>query len=420
MTGGRRGFTMDNLNANKFVINLSKYQLDKDEISVLSRGMNFCPTPGAPDPGEYRTDLDSLHRRLRLRYHFRDDDGSEWDAPTDMDNLRSHSPFAHSKFKLPSRFNPPGATSLEAMILTNEMEFNKRPFFKKESDNLTDGERHAIQSLKSNNQIVVKPVDKGGAVCVMDRDQYLAEGYKQLSNENYYKKMDTDLTPKHGKMINDFIDNMLTNGEIDISVYNYLVQKEYRTPNLYLLPKVHKGIIPPPGRPILSANGSPTEKISQFVDHFLKPCATKHRSYIKDTTEFIQKLNNVGQLSPNSLLATFDVTSLYTNIPNKDGIFAAKKALDINRPHPGLRPSNNSLVQLMEFVLSKNNFKFNGEHFLQTGGTSMGTKMAPNFADLYIWRILKANLYTHTNFSHSSGAAIWMMYSVFGLTVKRN
>ena len=108
---------MDN---NKFVINLSKYKLTEDEFSILSKGINFCPTPGSPDPGELRTDLDSLHRRLRLRYHFRDDDGTEWVVPSD-DDLDCQSPFAHHKFRLPSKFNPPQATSLEAMIICNEL-----------------------------------------------------------------------------------------------------------------------------------------------------------------------------------------------------------------------------------------------------------------------------------------------------------
>jgi hypothetical protein len=296
------------------------------------------------------------------------------------------------------------------MILNNELEFNQRPNFNQPRDNLTHGEREAIKNLRSNNQIVIKPVDKGGAVCVMDRDEYLKEGYRQLSDTNFYQKVDHDLTPTHTRQINDFIDKMLTDGEIDISVYNYLVQKEYRTPNLYLLPKIHKGIIPPPGRPILSANGSPTEKISQFVDHFLKHCSTSHRSYIKDTSDFINKLQAIGKLPPNSILVTFDVTSLYTNIPNQDGIHAAKCALNKLRPQPGLRPSNNSLVQLMEFVLTKNNFQFNGEHYLQIGGTSMGTRMAPNFADLYMAYFEALFVYTY-----GTQPLVWVRYLDFYL-----
>ena len=46
------------------------------------------------------------------------------------------------------------------------------------------------------------------------------------------------------------------------SVYNYLYNKECWTSILYLLPKIHKGKILPPGRPIVSAVSPHTEKIS--------------------------------------------------------------------------------------------------------------------------------------------------------------
>ena len=92
----------------KYVINLSKYRLTDSEISVLSRGLNFCPTPEEPDPGQLRSDLDDLHRRLRLRYHFQDDD-TDMDHLFDCENIHSTEPFANRKFKVPSSFNLPGA-----------------------------------------------------------------------------------------------------------------------------------------------------------------------------------------------------------------------------------------------------------------------------------------------------------------------
>ena len=69
-------------------------------------------------------------------------------------------------------------------------------------------------------------------------------------------------------------------------VYHYLTDRECKTAKLYLLPKIDKGKIPPPGRPIVSGNGCPTEKISKAVDNFLAPPTIRFiKSYIKDTTD---------------------------------------------------------------------------------------------------------------------------------------
>jgi hypothetical protein len=48
---------------NKKVVNLTEHKLSKKELSVLSKGLTFCPTPHHPDPGEIRDDMDNLHRR---------------------------------------------------------------------------------------------------------------------------------------------------------------------------------------------------------------------------------------------------------------------------------------------------------------------------------------------------------------------
>ena len=64
-----------------------------------------------------------------------------------------------------------------------------------------------------------------------------------------------------------------------------------------------------------------------YLGSFLKPLAQKEDSYIKDTTHFLQNLERLGQLEKDMLLVTVDVTLLYTNIPHKDGIRAAKYCL---------------------------------------------------------------------------------------------
>ena len=59
--------------------------------------------------------------------------------------------------------------------------------------------------------------------------------------------------------------------------------------------------------------------MSHFVDHHLQPLAREMPSYVKDTNDFINKINKFP-VPPNSLLVTMDVKTLYTSIPNNGGL----------------------------------------------------------------------------------------------------
>ena len=44
------------------------------------------------------------------------------------------------------------------------------------------------------------------------------------------------------------------------------------------------------------------------------------KSYIKDTSIFLRKLNDLGKLRENAILVTIDVVGLYPSIPHADGM----------------------------------------------------------------------------------------------------
>ena len=81
------------------------------------------------------------------------------------------------------------------MILTNEIYLNHRPEPKHSKlTNVSRAEHQAITNLTKNTNIVIKQADKGSAVVVMNRKDYIAEGYKQLTDSDFYRKVDRDLT----------------------------------------------------------------------------------------------------------------------------------------------------------------------------------------------------------------------------------
>ena len=145
--------------------------------------------------------------------------------------------------------------------------------------------------------------------------------------------------------------------------------------------KIHK--TGNPGGPIVSANGHPTERISEFVDHHLRPFAEELPSYVQDTTDYLKKVES-NPLPNETILVSLDVTSLYTNIPHEEGVAACKEAWDNKETKV---PPTEILTELLLLVLKCNNFEFNEKHYLQIQGTAIGTKLAPSYANVFMGQL---------------------------------
>ena len=77
-----------------------------------------------------------------------------------------------------------------------------------------------------------------------------------------------------------------------------------------------------PGRPVISNCGTPTEKVSEFLDSHLQPIMRKGLSYVKDSGDFISKIKRIGSVLENAILVTADVVGLYPSIPYDVGLKA--------------------------------------------------------------------------------------------------
>lgn len=352
------------------VVNLSSRVLTEAELSVLSRGLKFCPTPEGIDAYQLRKDITEYARRVRLREYFYNDETVESDF--------SETPA----FKKKSSWCPKKNREmvLEAYVRELENKILSSDLDTRVNRNLTREEQRAFSNLRRYNDIIIKEADKGSGVVIMDREIYIAEGKRQLSDAKVYKKLPRDPTMEMRDLVNKKLEQLHDKGYINDETLDYLlVDSNTKAGRYYLLPKIHKKRVP--GRPVISGCGTPTEKISQFVEAHLKPLVPKVKSYIKDTNDFLRKINNLGILPDDSIMVTIDVVGLYPSIPHDEGLRAIKKALDGRR---NLEIPSTEIAELAGIVLRNNNFEFDGEHFLQILGTAIGTKMAPPYANLFM------------------------------------
>ena len=103
-----------------------------------------------------------------------------------------------------------------------------------------------------------------------------------------------------------------------------------------------------------------------------------------DWARFYIYIRSLGKLPEKCYLATLDVSSLYTNIDTDEGLTIVEEELGKTNQN---KPSPMTLSCLLEKVLKLNNFTFGNEHYIQIKGTAMGTRVAPNFANVYMGRL---------------------------------
>ena len=171
-------------------------------------------------------------------------------------------------------------------------------------NNPSKEERDAFYSLKNDNTIFIKGADKFSGVVAWDRETFLKEAHKQLSDEEVYEEVTNDPSTLESTFLTA-LSKTRVRGDLSADTSEYFFNKNPKFSRFYLLPKIHKRLHNVPGSPVNSDCGYYTENISSFLDYHLQPPAKKVESYIKDTNHFLKKLKELGSSPINAILLTY-------------------------------------------------------------------------------------------------------------------
>lgn len=410
------------------VINLSDITLSEDCISLLSKGLNFCMT-NEFDFSQFQIDLGKALRKLNLFKIFKNKN-----EPIEMSKGASAADIGKLGF-LPglnrSETDIAVTSALFELLEENEESIEvdvpseqlfrggvKSSFFPPLSPgsplynfhravlqelnaliyptvpaNLTPAELSALRWLKQQNTLVVKPADKGGNVVVMNKSYYYEEAMRQLSDEVTYLRLHVNPIPKYQEQLRSLLQKGVLENVLSQKMAEKLFPTKPSKPNWYFIPKIHKTLKDPPGRPIVAGRGSVSEPLSQYLDWFLRPLLKSVPSFLLDTTTCLRNLERVT-VRPGLSLATIDVVSLYTRILHKDGIEAVRTFLE--RSNKGQKCTT-FICEALDFVLKHNAFQFGDIWYVQQVGSAMGTPVAPTLANLFLALWEERTIYSTNN-----------------------
>ena len=226
-----------------------------------------------------------------------------------------------------------------------------------------------MKELQSDASIVILSAGKGISTVIPNQKDYL-EKYMDHKNNSPYQLFKKDPSTKIKTKALEQLKVLKDNEFIDNKLYYYLKPTDSPAPRFYGQPKIHKPGVPI--RPIVSYSGSPLYNLNKYIANILKAYVRDENNNAKNSTTFSNYIRNVP-IEDDEIMVSFDVTSLYTNIPiidtlniikdyvNNDDQFTRKTAIPQDK-----------FLDLVHLVLTTTWYTFHSQFYLQTDGIAMG------------------------------------------------
>ena len=336
--------SLSNLNNDDNIFNYSHRVLTETEKMVLARGLRFCLPPKKVDVNDVKCSFELLFRDLKRSGH-------PLTAETE-DRLKSQ--LKHISY---------------SYIYTYD--------FSKQKQILSKEEWEALNDLRKDDSIIITRSDKGNGVVIVNKLDYLNKMKQLISDETKFKKLARNPTKSGEDSLISHLRKLKREKIIDDNTFQKILPCGSSHGVLYGLPKVHKQSCP--FRPIVSSMNTYNYNLASYLVNILQPIST-NQSTIKDSFSFADWAKMYKH--NNEVMCSFDVSSLFTNIPLDETIQICLDKL-YALPDPPTMPRS-ALKGLLEFSTKKSHFIFDGDYYDQIDGVVMGSPLGPVLANIFM------------------------------------
>ena len=227
--------------------------------------------------------------------------------------------------------------------------------------NISREEVWALVELKRDSSKVILTADKGVALVLMDRPDYIKKAQELLEDNKIYKEISTDPTNKLKNKLVNILKKIKAEGGIEEQLYKKMYPTGAVAQKFYGLPKIHKRDIPQ--RPIVSSRGSINYEVTKELARILRPLVGKSPHHIKNTGDFVQQVRGI-KLSPSECITSYDVSVLFTSVPIESAITIIRNKLELDPElHNGTNMNIEHIISLLKFCLKTTYFQFQSRFY---------------------------------------------------------
>ena len=245
--------------------------------------------------------------------------------------------------------------------------------------------KSTVNDLKKRSDIKICRFDKGQGIAVLNSEDYIKKLQNIINDTSKFIEVEQDQSDlkchhavvKDGSRMADILRKEVK-PFIDDLTFTKINKRGGQPAKLYGVAKVHKDGIPL--RPIIASYDTSTYELGKYLNKFIIPIIPTHFS-VQRNSDLLNDLRNYN-FTNNSVLVSFDVESLFTNVPLDETIQIAANLVydkvDNLPPFP-----KHTFVKLLQLATS-NLFLFNDKLYRQKDGLAMGSPLAPTLSNLFM------------------------------------
>ena len=180
---------------------------------------------------------------------------------------------------------------------------------------------------------------------------------------------------------------------VDSCVYKHLYPTGSLPGKLYGMCKVHKNGYPM--RPVISMLNTAEYNLAKWLDDYIKPNIPTTYS-VASTEEFLENLRK-SVFDPQDKIVSFDVVSLFTNIPLAETIDIVVDTLYSDRSK-SVPPVDRIIFKRLLEIATGGMFVYKDALYKQVDGVAMGSPLGPSLANFFLGHIEQNKLFQNDDF----------------------
>ena len=246
----------------------------------------------------------------------------------------------------------------------------------------TDSKRMKIIKSLRKKFAILKP-DKGNGIVLLKNEDYYNCVQRIFDDRTKFEVVEKDPTVANLKTLQTYLNKLEDRKEISEEVKQRIRPKCGKYGRAHGQPKMHKAFDNLPSfRPIVDCMGTVYSKLGKYLSELLYPLSVNEHS-IKDSFDMANAIKSIPKtlIDEGYVFVSFDVTSLFTNVPLKKTVdIILDRVYNMNLIQTDLK--KRTLKKLILDTCTKTVFSFNNVLYKQTDGVCMGSNLGPIISNI--------------------------------------